>query len=264
MEPWDQSSVVPPTELPEMTEFEQTRTEIETALFREHWDQSSVAPPTELPAMTEFEETRAEIETAVSLGDDLCHMLLTYQNSVPTMVDDVQSNPDMATLAGGTVTIDLAHPVNMLQEELAAARQATASSSSSSSRPSTVPRAKAKGKPIQAGMYPAENENVARFKVQSCSKEERERRDARNAKVKRHLPLNGSMHPCAVDSADGRSMYIDKRGAPASAQRPEQQRTSPGAAPGASAQPRTHTHTRAHALCERRLGVFAAQTPRSA
>ena len=55
MEPWDQSSVVPPTELPEMTEFEQTRTEIETALFREHWDQSSVAPPTELPAMTEFE-----------------------------------------------------------------------------------------------------------------------------------------------------------------------------------------------------------------
>ena len=154
--------------------------------------------------------------------------------------------------------------VNMLQEELAAARQATASSSSSSSRPSTVPRAKAKGKPIQAGMYPAENENVARFKVQSCSKEERERRDARNAKVKRHLPLNGSMHPCAVDSADGRSMYIDKHGAPASAQRPEQQRTSPGAAPGASAQPRTHTHTRAHALCERRLGVFAAQTPRSA
>ena len=58
--------------------------------------------------------------------------------------------------------------VNMLQEELAAARQATASSSSSSSRPSTVPRAKAKGKPIQAGMYPAENEKVARFKVQSC------------------------------------------------------------------------------------------------
>ena len=107
----------PPNCLPEMTEFEQTRTEIETAVFREHWDQSSVAPPTELPAMTEFEETRAEIETAVSLGDDLCHMLLTYQNSVPTMVDDVQSNPDMATLAGGTVTIDLAHPASWMNSK---------------------------------------------------------------------------------------------------------------------------------------------------
>lgn len=53
-----------------------------------------------------------------------------------------------------------------------------ASSSSSSSRP--TPKA-----PVQAGIWPSSNENVARFKKQHISPEERIQRDIRNEKKKR-------------------------------------------------------------------------------
>ena len=53
-----------------------------------------------------------------------------------------------------------------------------ASSSSSSSRP--TPKA-----PVQAGTWPSSNENVARFKKQHISPEERIQRDIRNQKKKR-------------------------------------------------------------------------------
>ena len=53
-----------------------------------------------------------------------------------------------------------------------------ASSSSSSSRP--TPKA-----PVQAGIWPSSNENVARFKKQHISPEERIQRDIRNQKKKR-------------------------------------------------------------------------------
>ena len=53
-----------------------------------------------------------------------------------------------------------------------------ASSSSSSSRP--TPKA-----PVQAGTWPSCNENVARFKKQHISPEERIQRDIRNEKKKR-------------------------------------------------------------------------------
>ena len=53
-----------------------------------------------------------------------------------------------------------------------------ASSSSSSSRP--TPKA-----PVQAGIWSSSNENVARFKKQHISSEERIQRDIRNEKKKR-------------------------------------------------------------------------------
>ena len=50
---------------------------------------------------------------------------------------------------------------------------------------SSRPSAKPKGKPVQVGMWPSANPNVDPYKNQTCSREDRERRDILNNKTKR-------------------------------------------------------------------------------